>query len=595
MDFKFNPTDETIEKILTTGFYQIPRYQREYSWDLENISDLWNDLKKSADGGLFLGHIVTQTRDASTRDVIDGQQRLTTIAIALKVVENKFYEYGDSGRAEGVRQYIEGTDKSGKPSFRIKQLSEAGLVQLNVFAREPEKYSRKVNLTSSEERQRDALNQFHSLIDQELSERTGEDPIAVLEQIRERFLQAHAIVVEGTDRRSAFALFETLNDRGKSLTQMDLVKNEIMSSVPETAENSAERSWAEAIELLESTDWKPQINQESFLFYVWNSCGYQQTDEIVKTERLRKSVSEWFDESGGDREANADLLVATILKTAKIFKEFNRTLEAPNGEHWHPLAEEYGRSRNKRKWYDIDQALYGCLVPQSVLPLQLIFSLLRKHMESDRSPLKQKVLLEFLECVASFQFRWSVSQKPSTDTVRRMYRRSAYAVQSADSPSQIQDALARFKDDANGLMATDAQFKDGLKKMTYFDKRPEAVHRVRYFLETVEAYWGDSHLPSGMEQMTIEHIEPQSGISITAPNKQWIGKLGNLMLLPSVDNSDIGSGTFGEKLSVLSRFANESDIVLMEALNDETWSNANSNERMDELCEAAFDIWPLEL
>ncbi|MEJ6548971.1 DUF262 domain-containing HNH endonuclease family protein [Corynebacterium sp. USCH3] len=592
---KFNPTDQTIESILTSGFFRIPRYQREYSWEKENIIDLWNDLRKAESGGLFLGHIVTQAQEPSTWDVIDGQQRLTTIAIALRVIEEEFRLYAEDGMADGVRQYIEGTSKVGKPIFRIQQWDSSNLVSIDILSKDPKEYLKKLTPSAADRKQQIAYENFRELIRSEISSRSKQSEIDVLEEIRERFLQAHAIVVEGANRASAFALFETLNDRGMSLTQMDLVKNEVISSIPETAEEASERAWMDAVRLFDSVPWKPAIDHEGFLYYFWNSTGYQDSDDIVKTERLRKTVAEWLDDPEHDRIERAQEFVESLCRTAQIFSEFTRTLEAPNGKHWTGLARSYGRSSTNSKWYEIDQALYGCLVPQSVLPLQLLFSVLRKHLGGKKSIMTQRLLVDFLRDISSFQFRWSVAQKSSTETVRRMYRRASFSVDQATSSGDIRNSLSRFREDADSLMATDVQFKDGLKKMTYFDKRPDAVHRVRYFFERLENYWGESRLPPGMEQMSIEHIEPQSGKALNAPNRQWIGKIGNLMLLPPKDNSDAAAGDFASKFEALDKFSNPNDEILREALGSGEWSNAYSNERMEHLLEIAVEIWPTRL
>lgn len=76
-------------------FYKIPRFQRDYSWTLEQREDLWTDILNTIkdpsqeDDSNYMGYLVLQSTDDKTFEVIDGQQRLTTLTlIILAVIKN---------------------------------------------------------------------------------------------------------------------------------------------------------------------------------------------------------------------------------------------------------------------------------------------------------------------------------------------------------------------------------------------------------------------------------------------------------------------------------------------------------------------------
>ena len=82
-------------------FYQIPDYQRPYSWDKDNLSDLLNDLatayESNREDTYFCGSLVLVQDSADCRlDIIDGQQRITTFTIISCVIRDIYSEYLDT-------------------------------------------------------------------------------------------------------------------------------------------------------------------------------------------------------------------------------------------------------------------------------------------------------------------------------------------------------------------------------------------------------------------------------------------------------------------------------------------------------------------
>ena len=71
---KIRSIDKDIKDILESGFYRIPRFQRPYSWDRENIEDFWNDVIINADADYFIGSMVVfKPPSSDTAGVVDGQ------------------------------------------------------------------------------------------------------------------------------------------------------------------------------------------------------------------------------------------------------------------------------------------------------------------------------------------------------------------------------------------------------------------------------------------------------------------------------------------------------------------------------------------
>jgi len=93
----FKPESLKLKEVFGNqdSFYEIPRYQRPYRWTDEHVEQLWDDLYESFENGensYFLGSIVTvkQNGDSSKKDVVDGQQRLTTLMILFCVIRDLY-------------------------------------------------------------------------------------------------------------------------------------------------------------------------------------------------------------------------------------------------------------------------------------------------------------------------------------------------------------------------------------------------------------------------------------------------------------------------------------------------------------------------
>lgn len=584
----FDAVQRTVGEIILTGEHIVPRYQRPYAWDEENALDLWNDLKYSANEVHFLGNMVVHPSGHDRWDIVDGQQRLTTVLIAIRAIKDAYKKVGEVGRAQGLSNYLQRVDLSGNQVFRLQHRGESGFLQLRLFSDAGSEIRESLPESESDKAQYAAYEIFTKGISEELAE-SGRSSIEVLDAIRDRFLRASVVYVRVDDRQNAFRIFETLNDRGKSLDQVDLVKNQVISSIPATAAKEEEVLWEKSIKLIEASGWS-KVKAEDFLGYAWNSTSNQSDNEIVAINRIRRSVDAFLRSNGNPVDRARDF-IRLFHQTAEIFKEFDRCLASPNGKHWQDLV-PVDRWRNDR-YADIDKALYGCLVPESNLPLNLLFSLLRNYIHGSAGSISKARLVEFLNSVENLQFRWSISQRPSTSTIRRAYRRAAYAIDSARDTNDVLRALRSFKKDANALMPTDAQFKEGLRKLTYFTQRPQDVHRVRRTLERIEEFWGASKL-SINESITLEHIESQGGKSINTRQNFWIGKLGNLTLLPMKVNSSLPA-EFDKKAPTLNLWVNDKDLILRSQISNRHWDNAMANKRMEEMLNVAVSVWPKEI
>ncbi|MFC2495435.1 MAG: DUF262 domain-containing protein, partial [Candidatus Absconditicoccaceae bacterium] len=94
-------------------FFRIPDYQRPYVWDEERIEDFWKDLTEGDINLPFLGSFIFKEDDDQIFDIVDGQQRILSIAILLAALRTIAKEIGHSNLTNSIQQRIAETDNLG--------------------------------------------------------------------------------------------------------------------------------------------------------------------------------------------------------------------------------------------------------------------------------------------------------------------------------------------------------------------------------------------------------------------------------------------------------------------------------------------------
>lgn len=573
----------TLGEVLQQGQHVVPRYQRRYAWDSQNIKDFWSDIT-NATNPHFLGSMVTSGAAAAPREVIDGQQRLTTAIIALSVLRELYREIGSTPRVTGINEYLEYNDRDGHRSHRLrnKDASAASRLNDNVLLEREQRAAAPGYDSDALESQ--AYKTFETLVRDELSGTM--DSIQKLDNIRDAILETEVVYINVEDRKNAFTIFETLNDRGKSLTVMDLVKNLLFAEIASSDEDSSERAWSEILEKLDDLTFEG-MTPDYFLYYAWNSKHHpaHASTDIIEQARLRRSIADQI-ESSTNRDASAQELIGGLRTDAKILAGLNQTLTS-NGssDPWRELTSTWRRD----EYEDISSHLYGILVAGSLQPLPLLLSLMRAYLR-ERDGIPRKTLLKFLTVVESFQFRWSIAQRSSTSTIRRLYRQSAASVSAGSSKPDFEAALSSFVAGADRIEASNAQFRDGIGRLAYSKTRSKDTFKIRYILTRIEESYPSTTLNLS-RQLSLEHLQGLEGRSEATPRNSWIFKIGNLALLPPEVNADLPK-EFVDKCDELRNWVNAEDKTLSDAIDSKIWNSEQSNERLSAVVQRALELWP---
>lgn len=307
----FKPDNKTVREIFgdTDAFYNMPIYQRPYAWDKERVEQLWFDLLDSyknnlenpdIDKNYFLGSVVVVDKD-KYQDVVDGQQRLTTLTILFCTLRDlKLESLGDKQLRvinNSVQDVVEEKQRLKLTTHSNNQaLFEETIINGIDFGKGKNEIKNNRFLQTS--------YYFRNLINKSL-EKKDDNYIESFDKFVEYiFNKTTMIKVVCFDENFAIKLFSVLNDRGLDLTPADIIKAYLMEPMvdDETKLNSFIEVWKQIESIVEFTDESVQGILNLYLYY-------------LKTENPRRSLQDELKQEFKDKKPQE------IILDIKLFTE----------------------------------------------------------------------------------------------------------------------------------------------------------------------------------------------------------------------------------------------------------------------------------
>ncbi len=233
-------------------YFRIPSYQRPYAWKIEHAQTLLDDLL-NAIGNLddvsddldsyFLGSmVIVKEEDKPNAEVIDGQQRLTTLTILLAAIR-ALLERSDEQAYITPYIYNKGNPLTKTPDRYHLRLRERDAEFFQELIQKDTKLEklRKINVAGLPDSRKNIVENTRNYL-QVLSSHTQKQ----LETIASYILtQTFLIIVSTLDRDSAYRIFSILNDRGLNLSYSDILKAETIGKIEERQQEAYTNKWEE--------------------------------------------------------------------------------------------------------------------------------------------------------------------------------------------------------------------------------------------------------------------------------------------------------------------------------------------------------------
>lgn len=537
---------------LFKDFYAVPDYQREYVWGTDQVEQLLTDIEDEMSGEApdqapeyFIGSIVVCPTAEGILDLIDGQQRMTTLYVTLCAIRDRLRALGEGSSSVLNSQLADASvDASGQETQRYRldlQYEDSG----DALKRIAEGQAIDGSMTRSKENIRNA----HHVVTRFLTSEFGDDPAALRRFYGYLTNKVKLIRIQTEDVAKALKIFETINDRGVGLNSMDLLKNLLFMKTSPAKFDRLKDTWKELQDTIFAMGEKPLRFLRYFVFSRYD-VDVLREDEIYG----------WFSKNeaavgyGSDPIGFAKELVAA----ARAYRNFKS-----------------GKDENgaRNPYLDNMRLLGGQAARQ-----HLIMLLAGRHLAP---ALFDRLAAE----VENLFFCYVITREP-TRNFERNFARWAGEVRAIQSDEDF-DAFvsSRFEPEKSSLSS---RFDDAMGRLT---RGTLQQYRFRYVLAKLtqqvdlEAFganegtrWLETYMSGGYE---AEHIFPQNPCTEASEefgpfdDAEIADRLGNLVLVEKSINASLGNRPYSEKRPVYQ----QSKLLLTRSLAERP--KVGTNTRID--------------
>lgn len=596
---KITPTSLTISQLLGSENeqYVIPAYQRRFSWKRHQVQDLWDDLQFLEDADThLLGTIVClaghHAAGINGLELVDGQQRLTTVSILLHCLLDRLKGAKKDGQTRDVARLLraEAVGGDAKPKIVLDSL-------------DAKQFKRHASGDLTEPVENTRLRQAFEFFQERLGQASAKDIEVLLYRLKNQVLVIRLDVSEAKD---AFKLFETINNRGLRLSATDIIKNFVLGNAARFGDRSLELAKDKWGRLLTELDGIPL--DTFFRQYMMAHFGRRVTQSEV-VEEFQKSFMREVEEAkslpershygdpkagrdgddddatNGDEEQNDDDDAEEAPDVVRVpFAAFLDRLVKRSAVYRQIVLGKTGKAAIDRRLRSLRliraQQSYGFLMSlkaggcndkdfEEVLRLTEIF-LLRRHITRERGN----------ENEAVFARLCATAPNSPTGEVRALYHEYC----PSDQKFRQEFAAAMFPS--------------------------QLMERARYCLEQFEIAKQGSYLellPGGPDIVHVEHIIPQK-IKTKKAKKQfgdwvrylgkdalnlhprYVSRIGNLTLFAGELNIGASNNPYRRKKSAHARSAFKLTQSLPVDYPEFKFEQVDA--RSEALADAAVTIWP---
>jgi alkylated DNA nucleotide flippase Atl1 len=542
--------------------YQVPLYQRTYSWREPQLARLWDDVVKltadrteTPDARHFIGSLVFAPSPSNGPAgvtqylVVDGQQRLTTLTILLIALRDHQAENDDPAHRDRINeQFLINKWKSDQLRLKLLTTQADRAAYLACLDSTPD--------AGGEDRIGSAYRYFRS----RLQGADDPDDPTDIQRLEEAVIDGLSVVsVTAQSDDNVYRIFESLNNTGLKLSQGDLLRNYLFMRLPTQAEKVYESLWLPMQDLLDTDN----LEQLFWLDLAQSEPRVRQTEIYAAQQRRLEGIR---DEAGIEAE------IARFARSAALF----RLILEPEQESDPDVAK---RLRRLNDW-------------DTTTVRPLVLHLL--HRRDQGSATAQQVARALLY-VESFLVRRLLIGRATAGLNRVLM--AAVTEMPADVP--VDEAVHRYLSSGRKHYASDPELRAGIRSIPfYLNGRPQQRTLLLRWLE--ESY--GSKEPVDPQHLTVEHVLPQTptqswrdelrpdledGERIEVVYSSLLHTLGNITLTGY--NTSLSNKPFADKRAKL---AGSGLALNRQIAAARRWGRDQIMERADTLAARASELWP---
>lgn len=560
MSKKISGSEYPLSKIFSSDFdFIIPSYQRPYAWTVDETSELFDDLydfyTKEKDDNYFLGSIVLIKEEGNPKaEVIDGQQRLTTLTILLGSITSNlsgelrsdFENYiREPGRAsQGLEPKPRLALRERDREFFADHVQNIQLDKLLTYDSAQLNNESQRNIQSNTRLLMERLNKYFDKNPNELC-KFGSFVVQ----------RCFLVAVSTPSQQSAFRVFSILNSRGLDLLPTDIIKSDIIGQLTQSKQEEFTKKW-------EDIEVQTERNGFAELF------GHIRM--IYAKTKAKRSLLEEFREYVIKVVKSPDKLISEVIEPYA-----DAYLVAKNCQY--VSTENSGEVNSLLKWLNrIDNSDW---IPSTI-------KFLSKHKDSP----------EYVLCFFKKLERLAAYLHICEKNVNQRIDRYALLLNDLEKTHDIKNPISSIE-------LTDIE-KNEMCKTLNGDIYGKTARRRNYLILRLDSFISDCAAIYDPSILTIEHVLPQTVDEKTQwftfwPKKEdrdnWVHKIANLVPLALKTNIAAQNYDFNIKKNVY--FGGKKGIssyaLTTQVLNTVSWTREVVEKRQEELLKVFKNKWDL--
>lgn len=526
---KINSNDQKVAEIFSlegTEIYKIPSYQRSYSWKTDQLETFIDDIKQE-DEGYYIGNLLTTSKKDGVIEIVDGQQRLTTIALLFlgifEVIKSfeSYYDLKKGKYLSDIRRKL--LIESRDDIQRYELLPKDNFIFANLLLILDEKNSNRHGNVRFYKRYKEIV--------EKLSEFSFEELIEFYDKLNK--VQILTISVESLN--DAYSIFSALNSKGLKLTLIDLLKNEYLSIATSGGlrEDEAVTKWNQFVEIFSHQD----LNEAEVTQFLLNN--YDGLESKTKSP-------------------------TTKGKALKQYEELLKNQKHPYLEILGKRAEWFLYLKHQKSDKHFDKNVNKLVRELVSLDASQSFPLLLLLFAENRIQISDDDLKKILTIIKKFYVIRNITLRPKASNVRSMFINTIREIENKSfKGSDVVDYIIK---EISSNVDNNAEFRTRLIEDPIYDNNKETTRFILVSLERTHGkYFDKSNIDSldnfhakNVPQWSIEHILPQGNLpqhwlsnlylskdKVEEFQDNHVHRLGNLTLSPY--NSELGQKGFADK------------------------------------------------
>lgn len=561
MSNKITGAEYPLAKIFSSDFdFVIPAYQRPYAWTDDQALELFDDLHsfylaEPEDDSYFLGSIVLiKAEGKPASEVIDGQQRLTTLTILLSVITSLL---------EGeVRSDFEGYIRepgrlsqgiSAKPRLSLRDRDRQFFADyVQAF-----KFNELLALESAQlEEPQQNIQRNARLLRDRLLTAFSNDTDGLISFGAFLIQRCFLVVVSTPSKKSAFRVFSVLNSRGLDLLPTDIIKSDVIGNIVAEKQEDYTNTWEEL---------EVKTGRAGFAEL------FNHIRMIYARAKAQRTLLEEFDEHVVKKSSSSEQLISEVIEpyaVAYLIAKKSEYVSTANAADVNALLKWLNRIDNS-DW----------------MPCAIQFLSTQKD-----SPEYVLWFFQQLERLAAYMH---ISAKNVNQRIARyaVVLEELMGAHSLDSPVKTVELTESEKREMLDVLNSDIYYL--------------TARRRNYLILRLDSFLSDGAASYDAKVLTIEHVLPQTVVADSEweeswpteeVRQQWVHKIANLVPLTQQRNSAASNLDFAKKKTAYfgGRKGVSSYVMTTQVLNTPEWTPEVVEKRQKDLVEVLAAGWNLK-